>query len=277
MIILRKAKHSEENYEIIKPEFFPNGELKIPKTLRYLDSYSEVILKYENDIDIMMLYFLKKSNMLDGVKKLIIPYLPYSRMDRENEDYLFTLKYFGRFINDLKFSEVRTLDVHSNTAFVILNYLENENIAKLLSERYIERTSKSKIYFPDQGAVKRYLKRKEYEEKDFLFGEKQRDFKTGKIVSTKIIGDLEDCQEICIIDDLCSRGGTFLEAAKQFKERGVKKVHLATAHCENNVYSGELLTSGLIDTFVTTDSILNYDESKDPNGILKVVPCLNFI
>lgn len=60
-----------------------------------------------------------------------------------------------------------------------------------------------------------------------------------------------------IIDDICSKGGTFYHSAKKLKELGANKIYLYVSHCENTIYAGELLKdNGLIEKIFTTDSIL---------------------
>lgn len=64
-------------------------------------------------------------------------------------------------------------------------------------------------------------------------------------------------RDVLIIDDICSKGGTFYHSAKKLKELGANKIYLYVSHCENTIYSGELLKdNGLIEKIFTTDSIL---------------------
>ena len=62
-------------------------------------------------------------------------------------------------------------------------------------------------------------------------------------------------KDVLIIDDICSRGGTFYHSAKALKEAGAKNIYLYVTHCENTILEGELLTSGLIEKVYTTNSI----------------------
>ena len=59
---------------------------------------------------------------------------------------------------------------------------------------------------------------------------------------------------VLIVDDLCSRGGTFIEASKKLKAQGAEKISLLVAHCENNVFTGELFAH--IDILYTAESNL---------------------
>ena len=65
-----------------------------------------------------------------------------------------------------------------------------------------------------------------------------------------------------IIDDICSKGGTFYHSAKKLKELGAKNIYLYISHCENTILQGDLLTSGLIERVFTTDSIFTKSHEK---------------
>ena len=69
-------------------------------------------------------------------------------------------------------------------------------------------------------------------------------------------------KDVLIIDDICSRGGTFFYAAKALKEAGAKNIYLYVTHCENTILEGELLTCGLIEKVYTTNSIFTKEHEK---------------
>jgi ribose-phosphate pyrophosphokinase len=98
----------------------------------------------------------------------------------------------------------------------------------------------------------------------YAFGIKKRDWSTGKIEGLEISG-LAECIEnknILIVDDICSRGGTFYHSAKKLKELGANKIYLYISHCENTILEGEVLTSGLIEKVYTTNSIFTERHEK---------------
>ena len=116
------------------------------------------------------------------------------------------------------------------------------------------------LFYPDTGSAKRYS--------DMLIlpyacGIKHR-AKTGDIESLTVSDNGIDLQgkTILIVDDICSRGGTFLRSAKKLKELGVDKIYLYITHCENTILEGDLLTSGLIERVFTTDSIFRKSHEK---------------
>ncbi len=117
------------------------------------------------------------------------------------------------------------------------------------------------IFYPDEGAMKRYSS---YTDRPFAFGIKKRNWNTGKIEGLEVSGMTECIQgkNILIVDDICSKGGTFLFSAKKLKELNANKIYLFVTHCENTILKGEVLTSGLIEKVYTTDSLLTISHEK---------------
>lgn len=262
------------NGEVVTVSNFPNGEVLIEgmelKRNILLNEINTLHLNFQNNSDFINLMFVK--NYLDSLNvtvNLLIPYLPYSRMDRLEEDRLFTLKYISKFINDLNFNKVIVYEAHSDVSLALLDrvYNVNESI-KLADEVYNKEYSEAGtnesifIVYPDAGAVKRYSKKLGV--KNIIECQKDRDFKTGYINSVKLLKNKEyDCKVAIIVDDLCSKGGTFLLTAKALKEElKVEKVILVVTHCENTIFDGELLTTDWVDEIYTTDSILDDTHKK---------------
>ncbi len=192
---------------------------------------------------------------------LDMPYIPNARMDRvKNADEVFTLKYFAKFINDLKFKKVRVYDPHSNVSEALIDNIEVVSHIPLIDEvmkKTLFDTDRDILFYPDGGCAKKY-------ENTFLMpylkGDKKRDWRTGKIEGLELIGNVpSDKFNVLIIDDICSRGGTFLHSAKKLKENGAGDIYLYITHCENTILEGELISSGLIKKIFTTDSIFTLE------------------
>ena len=216
---------------------------------------------YDCEEELVALSYLVKeirNNYIEGVY-LDMPYVPNARMDRcENAKDVFTLKYFAEIINSMQFERVYTLDVHSTVAEALINNITNESPILYINHVMDQIGSLSirdlTIFYPDAGAMKRYSK---MIKAPYAFGNKVRDWETGNIQGLDVIGDKELIlgHDILIVDDICSRGGTFYYAAKKLKELGAKNIYLWISHCENTILDGELIKSGLLNKIYTTDSI----------------------
>lgn len=217
---------------------------------------------YENDAELFTLICIKKhlDHFFDCNThiNLYMPYVPHARMDRvKNSEEVFTLKYFCETINSLKFDTVFVLDVHSNVSLALL-----DNVVEMKPFRAIERAMQNienpVLFYPDEGAMKRYSK-------DivapYAFGIKDRDWKTGQIKGLTLINaDAIKDQNVLIVDDICSRGGTFFHSANALKAAGAKSISLYVTHCENTILDGEVFTCGLIDNVYTSNTLIHCDE-----------------
>lgn len=202
--------------------------------------------------------------------KLFMPYIPNARNDRAyNDSEVLSLKYFAQIINDLGFDSVTVLDPHSHVSEALIDrvHVHHQRLERLI-KRAAERTrditgaDDLTLCYPDEGAMKRYT---DLVPNPYVFGIKKRDWKTGNILGLDVMGDpaLIEGKNILIVDDICSKGGTFYHTSKKLKEMGASKVFLYVTHCENTIFEGELLKdNGLIDRIFTTNSIFRGEHEK---------------
>lgn len=255
------------NGERVEVNKFSNGESFIKSEgLKVKDGVNEIKVKFESDEDITHLIFLKGHLEELRIKcNLVIPYMPYSRMDRTEGIRVFTLKYLCRIINNLGFETVTIYEPHSEVTTALLDRAHVVNMTKYLTEELLKELNRGEeeiyLVYPDAGAAKRYGKEINYE--NILTANKERDFRTGMIKSLEINGDIKQSGfKAIIVDDLCSKGGTFMMTASKLKDMGASEIYLVVTHCENTVFEGSLLNSDLVKGIYTTDSILSKEHEK---------------
>lgn len=226
---------------------------------------------YENDAELFTLICVKKHIdriLRDPEVDLFMPYIPHARMDRvkDNAD-VFTLKYFCETINSLKFKQVVVRDAHSNVSLALLDNVIDLGADPFI-KKYVYMWNPNILFFPDEGAMKRY---KDSAPLPYAFGVKNRDWKTGQILGLDIMNaDLVKGKDVLIIDDICSKGGTFYHSAKALKAAGANKIYLYVSHLEQSVLLGDLYKSNLIEAIGTTDTLAatwmkTVDFTKDTN------------
>lgn len=251
----------------VEIEKFPNGETLINSLdkqifISNMARETKMTVKFENNDDLINMIFIKKYLDEQDVDTILyMPYFPYSRMDRVESKSVFTLKYLSDIINSLKFKKVIILEPHSDVTPALINRCRIVNVTLNLLEYRLD--DESYILLPDQGAEKRYGKYLNVDKDKILVGIKKRNFKTGRIESLSICGDIIVPEfKAIIVDDLCSKGGTFMMSAKKLRELGATKIILVVAHCEDTIFEGDILKTGLIDEVITTNSILTKKHDK---------------
>lgn len=251
---------------------FPDGSLLLKEQPEELlkDKKDELVIKwnYENNEELLVLYFLTKHCKEAGYRNIVLdmPYIPNARQDRvQKAEDVFTLKYFAELINSLEFQEVRVLDAHSNVSLALLNRVRQASpkpyIEKVIGKIKEERGREPLMFYPDEGAGKRYGG---MIQSPYCFGIKKRDWSTGKIKGLDVAGETGQIagNDVLIVDDICSYGGTFLYSARKLHELGAENIYLFISHCEASVLKGELPECELIQKIYTTDSIFGKKHDK---------------
>ena len=245
---------------------FPDHSLLIklnPDMMTDVPGIIKITWLYEGDDELFTVVCIKRhiDTHFSGMKTiLLMPYIPHARMDRvKSDEDVFTLKYFTEILNSLKFDVVSVRDAHSNVSLALI-----DNVTDVGVENYIRNAIRlsgvDALFYPDEGAMKRYSDNSEL---PYAFGMKKRDWQTGKILDLDIINaeNIVD-KNVLIVDDICSRGGTFYHSAKALKAAGAKSVSLYVTHLEETVTIGDLPGSNLIDHIYTTKSIFPKRELK---------------
>lgn len=247
------------NGRMLNSNHFPDGTLALMNMpiLQLNELHVTIEWQYENDSELVTLYYITRHYQSQGYDiELYMDYLPNARQDRvKNDNEVFTLKWFAEIINSLNFRSVTVRDIHSNVGTALINNIEIDNCKNNIEDT-IETINCDNllIFYPDEGSVKRYS---DIINKPYAFGIKKRDWKTGKILGLDVIDNGEKIKDrtILIVDDICSKGGTFYHSAKKLKELGAGDIYLYITHCENTILDGEIIKSGLIKHIYTTDSI----------------------
>lgn len=254
------------NKHQIVTEQFPNGETKVKDFDQLISRDNLIEFRYQEDGDLIRLLFIKKrlDEQDGGHCRLLLRYMPYSRMDRKIDGDLFTLKYVAEFINSLGFETVYVVEPHSNKTLELLEnsvaiYPALDWLPELMER--LGFSDQDRIVFPDKGAAARYIN-SGYT--DVCVFEKKRNPQNGRIESMELKeGVVAKGAKCIIVDDLCSAGGTFLWAGKILKEMGAGEIHLLVTHCEPRILKGALLhDDSPIDLVFTTDSMMNTEHPK---------------
>lgn len=259
---------------------FPNKEKRLDLPLEFINNLHEniVLWNYETDASIFeLLLFDEVMAKLKHNYKLVVGYMPYSRMDRANEkNTAFSLKVLTQLLSEQTsaLKEVFVLDPHSpETLSKFKEFgMKVQEIDYSLADEVMEfanvNLDETWIVFPDNGAANRY---DYYKYPNVIICEKTRNFATGAIESikakiTRTKGSItkEMNPNLIVIDDLCSYGGTFvkaLEAIETHPTINFYKAWLIVTHAEKAMEEGKVLEK--YDKVFCTDSISVPAESKD--------------
>lgn len=242
----------------VSVERFPNGEARIEFSTVQLEEIRtatriRLVWMYRDDSEFLTLQFVRQK-LADLVPnkdvELLIPYMPYARMDRIKEDGQFeTSKYLMKLLRDLNFSSIVTYDLHSHRAIDALGLGDVvRSIPKqpdLVAHATYNRDN-IVLVFPDASAEQRYG----CTCRPTITVKKTRDFNTGKILGFEVLDrdgvDLNG-KLLVMVDDICSYGGTFVGAYDAIKQYAAEKgwtlegFILCVTHLEPTYKAGPLV------------------------------------
>lgn len=241
-------------------EYFPNHEA-VYKKVNLNEDENTITMKFENNGDIATVFMAAayiRNNVANGKLILDMPYIPYSAMDREINDQLFSLELFGQIINSLNFDAVNVMDPHNKDVTIkCINNIYFTDINEYI-HKVIDDFKPDVIFFPDKGAMAKYPKELDLKGLPIIHGKKSRALEDkGRLLTMEVIHDDVDVEgkRVLIIDDICRKGGTFILGASELKKLGVGEIALYVSHCEACIFDGHVLdTDSPISRVYTNDS-----------------------
>lgn len=269
---------------------FLGGEVHVKLKEKFTNTKSTdvTIYAYANSSDDIMSILLTNDALYRmGYTKinLFIPYMPYARQDRVMvEGEPFSMKVMADLLKLCNFNKIYVFDPHSDITPTLLEHnihvISNKNfVYKCLtnivgldgyaqnkegvSENEFKATLKGSPLWvsPDSGSFKKVFKlANELNYKDeIILCNKARNLNDGKIMAYAV--DKQDLggRDCIIIDDLISKGGTFIGLSKELKKRNSGKIFLVVSHYEG-VSNNLLLQESGIEKIFKTNSINDFND-----------------
>lgn len=238
-------------------------EISLPTAITDINFCVEALLRTPQDLVELIMVSEIMERACKNQCALAIPYLPYGRQDRVTDDKMaFSLKAFAKIINSFNYPSIVTFDCHSDVTPALIENLNEVKMHEIINQ-YKELklfAQDSVIVAPDAGANKKVFEVAKALKRPFVSASKHRNSKTGKIIDTKIHGDVAG-KNAFIFDDICDGGQTFIELAKVLQEAGAAQIYLYVTH--GIFRNGTDVFKGLINRIFTTDTICTLPETED--------------
>lgn len=219
---------------------------------------AEVIIatRINSSVDLMELLLVTDALREMGTEKIhvFIPYLPYARQDRiMQEGEAFSLRVFADIINAQEYASVSVFDAHSDVGPALIRRCKNISNHAFIG-KVLEGKADYWLLSPDSGAFKKVAKLADalgYDGQVALCNKVR--IKDGSIASVTITVDDFGGRDVCIIDDICDGGRTFIALAHEIRTRNAGSINLIVSHGIFS-YGEEPLKKGGVDHIYTTDS-----------------------
>jgi ribose-phosphate pyrophosphokinase len=227
-----------------------------------------IIQSLSNPVDENLMEFLLMGDAAKRgeARKLIavLPYHGYARQDRiHRPGECLSAHVVAHLIESVGFDKLITCELHNEAilGFFEIPVIHVSGLSVFQSE--IEKIKKDVVVItPDAGALKRAQRFAENLDLPLAFIEKKRDLNTAhKILSMKVVGDVEDKIAI-IVDDVIVTGGTLVNATYLLKEKGAKQVIAVATHADFVGGADKILQDSPLDKVWVTDTIPVPDDRK---------------
>ena len=226
-----------------KSFLFPGGEVGIKldtvsvafvaKTGFFAPSSRQTIVaRIQSSKDLIELAMVQNAlkQIDDTPTELFLPYVPYARQDRTcAAGESFSLEVFCAILNGLNFQKVFICDPHSDVSPALIR---NRRIISQveIANKYLTFSSRAGgcvLVSPDAGSNKKISSLAKYfGHTYFARADKLRDLETGKILETIVYCDDFKGRDVCIVDDICDGGRTFIELVKVLRAKNCGKIVL---------------------------------------------------
>ncbi|MGI5841885.1 MAG: phosphoribosyltransferase family protein [Christensenellales bacterium] len=240
---------------------YSSGELKLLKAdFAGILKQDEINIFYNQDeISLFELILLIKY-FNDNNKKvnLILTYLPYQRMNHDNNKEIATLNFVVSLLESLNLNSLKIVEPHT---LINLKNTKTENVflGKILHALLLKKQpslTNANIFFTDKGGVER----NKGLSNNFLYGKKTRD-EFGFINSYEVVGQLTS-KSVIIIDDIISSGDTIIEAIDALEKLGANEFYIVAPHFEKNKFNKRLFQRPNVKKILTTNTLTKRSSHK---------------
>ena len=215
---------------------FPDTETKV--TVNEKVDGAKVILVQSTyppvDKHLMELFFISHYLSQEGAKvHAVIPYLAYARQDKQFlPGEVVSLGVVSHLLRSAGVSRVTTVDIHSAEGLSLFSIPIYSTSAIPILAQYVKKNLKVSspiVVAPDFGASKRTEAFASLYGAKYVQFAKQRDRATGGVTMEARDAEVRG-NEVIIVDDIISSGGTIRAAAELLRKSDAKKIFAVCAH-----------------------------------------------
>lgn len=245
---------------------FPAGEVGVKLPLVALHEKVDIILTMPSSDEIFMMFNMLDALYQQGVPRekidLYIPYMPYGRQDRVcHEGESFALRVFGHLLKSFPhYNNIYVKDMHSEvTHHVLATYgMQFKHMSQSSCAKYLPKFDA--LIAPDKGAADKVMTHYQVS----LGTPCHTLLKTRKDGQVIYVDESYDTisGNVCVVDDICDGGATFLSLAEMLKrtQPNITSLNLYVTHGIFSKGADELLK--LYDTIYVHNNMNDFVEGQ---------------
>ena len=222
----------------VESKVFPDGEIKIKINGDPSGKFTLIVQSTYPPVNAHLfeaLLIIQKANKMGADVCAVIPYLAYTRQDKEfMKGEAITMESIGRIFNSSGARNLITVEIHSETAlayFTIPTY--NVSAIPLLANHFKSQNLVEPITVsPDTGGISRAEEFAKIIKTESITLPKHRNRNTGVVSIDYSAPELAKVsnRDAILVDDMISTGGSVIKATEVLRKAGCNNVFVACTH-----------------------------------------------
>jgi len=215
---------------------------------------------------------------INGAKPIIavIPYLGYSRSDRNKPLQPINSRLFSAFLKNAGISKLICLDLHSleNEKYLTFPHLHLSALPLLADQIKNLHIPSLAVVTPDKGGLRRAQQFAKY--LDIANITKITKYRPSDTTAEtlKIEGEVNN-HNVVVVDDMIQTGNTLLAAAKLLKQKGARDIYACATHLLPQINNIKPLTStSIFKRIFVTNSLTNHKDLPTKISEIDISPLL---
>jgi ribose-phosphate pyrophosphokinase len=226
-----QAKHLKTTLRV-----FPDGEAKLTVLGTVNKGTIIVVSSTGPPVDsnmVQTLSLISKAREMSSDVLAVVPYIGYAKQDKEFlKGEIITISVIAKLFKAVGATRLIVVDFHSPSALKFFK-IPTKNLSAV--PVFVSYFKKFQLKNPLVVAPDTYWKDSADEFAKCLNTKaialnKQRDRKTGKLIISSPLPEFSKGQDLILIDDMVSSGGTILEAIKFLKKENFRKIYVVCTH-----------------------------------------------
>ena len=201
----------------------------------------------------------------------VIPYMGYARQDREFlPGEVITMKVIANLFKSVGTSKIVVVDIHSMMGLKYFN-IKTKNVTAIpdLAKYFSKLKLKNPLVVsPDKGGKDRAKEFAKFFNTEYIFLEKQRDRKTGKVKIKSTNFDQIAGRDLILVDDMISTGGSIIKATEFLKKQKCNRVFVACTHALLRNGAEKKIKKAGVTKIISTNTIPGNTSLVDVSGTI---------
>lgn len=267
------AKRLNANFLKSKVKIFPDGESKI--TINGIAKGKIVVVQstyppVDSNL-IQALLLISKAKELSSEVYAIVPYMGYAKQDEKFlPGEIATMSVVASLFKAAGYTKLIVVDIHSTIG---LNYFKiprkNLSAVPLLAKYFKKINLKNPLVVsPDLFWAEKAKEFAKLLNTKSIALNKQRNRKTGKLVIKSAKPKIVNGQDMILLDDMVSTGGSIVKAIEFLKRENFGKIYVACTHAVLAGEAAKKIKDAGVSKIISTNSIPGKTNAVDISGII---------